>query len=194
MKEDGLLMHKNRIYVPSSEELRNLVLKEMHNVPYVGHPSYQKIIAAVRSQFFWSGMKKGVLDYIVRCVECQRVKVEHRNLAGLLQPLPIPEKKWEVITMDFITKFPRTTRKNDTIMVVVDKLTKASHFVPVKMTHTTTNIAEIYMREIARLHGIPKTIVSSKDTNFTSNLWRGLFNGFGTNMNFIKAYHPQSHG
>jgi hypothetical protein len=74
MKEDGLLMHKNRIYVPSSGELRNLVLKEMHNVPYVGHPGYQKTIAAVRSQFFWPGMKKDVVDYIARCMECQRVK------------------------------------------------------------------------------------------------------------------------
>jgi hypothetical protein len=73
-------------------------------------------------------------------------------------------------------------------------LTKDVHFVPVKMTHTTTNIAEIYMREIARLHGIPKAIVSDKDTNFTSNLWRGLFKGFGTNMNFITSYHPHSYG
>jgi hypothetical protein len=141
MKEDGLLMHKNRIYVPSSGELRNLVLKEMHNVPYVGHPGYQKTIAAVRSQFFWPGMKKDVVDYISRCMECQRVKVEHRHPTGFLQPLPIPEKKWEVVTIDFITKFPRTTRQHDSIMVVVDKLTKDAHFVPVKMTHTTTNIA-----------------------------------------------------
>jgi hypothetical protein len=142
IKEDGLLMHKNRIYVPSSRELRNLVLKEMHNVPYVGHPGYQKTITVVRSQFFWSGMKKDVVDYIARCMECQRVKVEHRHPMGLLQPLPIPEKKWEVITIDFITKFPRTTRQHDSIMVVVDKLTKVAHFVPVKTTHTTTNIAK----------------------------------------------------
>jgi hypothetical protein len=93
MKDDGLLMHKNRIYVPSSKELRNLVLKEMHNVPYVGHPGYQKQIAAVRSQFFWPGMKKDVVDYISRCMECQRMKVEHRNPMGLIQPLPILENK-----------------------------------------------------------------------------------------------------
>jgi hypothetical protein len=136
IKEDGLLMHKNRIYVPSSRELRNLVLKEMHDVPYVGHPGYQKMITTVRSQFFWPGMKKDVVDYIARCMECQKVKVEHRHPVGLLQPLPIPEKKWEVITIDFITKLPRTTRQHDSIMVVVEKLTKAAHFVPVKTTHT----------------------------------------------------------
>jgi hypothetical protein len=112
-------MHKNRIYVPSSRELRNLVLKEMHEVPYVGHPGYQKTITTVRSQFFWPGMKKDVVDYIARCMECQKVKVEHRHPAGLLQPLPIPENKWEVITMDFITGLPRTNKKHDSIMVVV---------------------------------------------------------------------------
>jgi hypothetical protein len=194
MKEDGLLMHKNRIYVPSSGELRNLVLKEMHNVPYVGHLGYQKTIAIVRSQLFWPGMKKYVVDYIARCMECQRVKAEHRHPMGFLQPLPIPEKKWEVVTIDFITKLSRTERQHDSIMVVVDKLKKDAHFVPVKMTHTTTNIAEIYMREIDRLHGIPKAIVSDRETKFTSNLWRGLFKGFGTNLNFSTTYHPQSDG
>ena len=134
-------MHKNRIYVPSSRELRNFVLKEMHNVPYAGHPGYQKTIAAVRSQFFWPRMKKDFVDYIARCMECQRVKNEHRNPTVFLQPLPIPEKKWEVVTIDFITKFPRTTRKHDSIMVVVDKLTKAAHFVPIKMNHTIANVA-----------------------------------------------------
>jgi hypothetical protein len=103
-------MHKNRIYVPSFGELRNLVLKEMHDVPYVGHLDYQKMITAVRSQFFWMGIKKDVSDYIARCMECQKVKVEHRHLAGLLRPLPIPEKKWKVITMDFITGLPRTNK------------------------------------------------------------------------------------
>jgi hypothetical protein len=77
-------MHKNRIYVPSSGKMRNLVLKEMHDVPYVGHLGYQKTITAVRSQFFWPGMKKDVDDYIARCMECQKVKVEHRYPTGFL--------------------------------------------------------------------------------------------------------------
>jgi hypothetical protein len=127
-------------------------------------------------------------------MECQKVKAKHRHPAGLLQPLPIPEKKWEVITINFITKLPRTTRQHDSIMVVVDKLTKDAHFVPIKKTHTPTNIAEIYMREIARLHGIPRTIFSDRDTQFTSNFWKGLFKVFGTNLNFRTTYHPQSNG
>jgi hypothetical protein len=139
----------------------------MHNVPYVRHLSYQKIIAAVRSQFFWTGMKKDVVDYIARCMECQRVKTEHRHPTGFLQPLPIPEKKWEVITIYFITKLLRTTRQHDSIVVLVDKLTMVSHFVPIKMTHTLANNVEIYISKISRLHGIPKTIFSDRDTKFT---------------------------
>ena len=80
---------------------------EMHNVPYSRHPSYQKTVTAVRKEYFWQGMKKDVASYIARCMECQRVKVEHRNSAGLLQPLLIPEWKWEVVTIDFINKLPR---------------------------------------------------------------------------------------
>jgi hypothetical protein len=86
-------------------------------------------------------MKKDVVHHIIRCMECQRVKVEHRHLAVLLQPLPIPEKKWEVVTIEFITKLPRTIRQHDLIMVVVDKLKKVSHFFPVKTTHKITYIA-----------------------------------------------------
>jgi hypothetical protein len=140
------------------------------------------------------GMKNDVVDYITRCMECQKVKVEHRHPMGLLQPLPIPEKKWEVITIEFITKLPRTRRQHNSIMVVVEKLAKVAHFVPVKTIHTTTNIAEINMREIVRLHGRPRTIVSDRDTNFNSKLWKGLFKGFGTNIKFSTTYHPQSDG
>jgi hypothetical protein len=125
-------------------------MRKMHNVPYVGHPGYHKTIAAVKRKYYCSGMKKEVVDFIARCLECQKVKAKHRHPVGFLQPLPIPEWKWEVVTMDFITKLPRTNKQHDSIMVVVDKLTKASHFVPVKLTHKATNIVDVYMKEIAR--------------------------------------------
>ena len=107
----------------------------MHNVPYAGHPGYQKTLTTVRKEYFWPGMKKDVVEYIAKCMECKRVKVKHKHPAGFLQPLPIPEWKWEVVTIDFITKFPQSSCRHDSIMVVVDKLTKATHFVPVKSTH-----------------------------------------------------------
>jgi hypothetical protein len=93
--------------------------------------------------------------------------------------------------MDFNTNFPRIVKQHDSIMVMVEKLTKDSHFIPVKNTHKETNIAEIYMKEISRLHGVPKEIVSNKDPKFTSNIWKGFFKGFGTNLNLITSYHPE---
>ena len=113
-------------------------------------------------------------------MKCQQVKVEHQHLAGLLQPLPIPEWKWEVISMDFITGFPMTWRQHDSIMVVVEKLTKATHFILVKSTHNTDDIAKIFMKDIFRLHGLPKAIVSDRYVKFTSNFWKGLFADLGT--------------
>jgi hypothetical protein len=133
-------MYRGIIYVPNSEEFKNLILREMHNVPYAGHPGYQKSIAAVKSQYYWPGMKKEVVDFIAKCLECQKVKVEHRHPTGLLQPLPIPEWKWEVVKMDFITKLPRPNKQHDSTMVVVDNLTKAAHFILVKLIHKEANM------------------------------------------------------
>jgi hypothetical protein len=108
--------------------------------------------------------------------------------------LPIPEWKWEVVTMDLIRGLPRTCKMHDSIMVVVDKLTKSTHFIPLKTTHKATVVAQIFMKEVEQLHRIPKTIVSDRDPKFTSNLWKGLFKGFRTNINFSTTYHPNSDG
>ena len=114
-----------------------------------------------KNNTFFPGMKKSMAKYISRCMKCQHVKVEHQHPVGLLQPLPVSEWKWEVISMDFITGLPITWRQHDSIMVVVDKLTKAAHFVPVKSTHKTDDIVNIFMKEILKLHGFPKAIVSN---------------------------------
>ena len=128
LEEYGLLAFKGRIYIPNVAYLRRIFMDEIHQAPYSGHPGYQKTISTARKQYFWPGMKKDIAEYISRCIKCQQVKVEHQHPAGLLQPLPVPEWKWEVISMDFITGFPMTWRQHDSIMVVVDKLTKETHF------------------------------------------------------------------
>jgi len=132
---DGILLRKNKIFVPNVQDLKCMIFHEMHNVPYVGHPGYQKTVATIKSHYFWPGMKRDIIEYIGRCMECQKVKAEHRHPIGLLQSLPIPEWKWEVVTMDFIMRLPRIGKLHDSIMVVVDKLTKSSHFIPLKNTH-----------------------------------------------------------
>ena len=139
-------------------------------------------------------MKREITEYITICMECHEVKSEHRHPAGLLQPLPIPEWKWEVVTMDFIKGLHRRGKLHDSIMVVVDNLTKYAHFIPLKTTHKTGDVDDIFIKEVARLHKIPKTIVSDKDLKFTSNFWKGLFKGFRTNLNFSTTYHPESDG
>ena len=103
-------------------------MDESHQAPYSGHPVYQKTIATTRKQYFWIGMKKDMVEYISRCMKCQQVKVEHQHPVGLLQPFPVPEWKWEVISMVLFTGFLMTWRQHDSIVVVVDKLTKAVHF------------------------------------------------------------------
>ena len=124
LEEDGLLTLKGIIYILNIAYLRRIVMDEIHQAPYSGHPGYQKTITTARKQYFWPGMKKDMAEYISRCMKCQQVKVEHQHPAGLLQPLPVPEWKWEVISMDFITGLPMTWRQHDSIMVVVDKLTR----------------------------------------------------------------------
>jgi hypothetical protein len=96
--------------------------------------------------------------------------------------------------MDFITGLPTTKKKNDSIMVVVDKLSKVAHFIPIKLTHKAINIANIFMKEIFRMHGLPKAIISDRDTKFTSNFWKTLFSGLDTQLNFSTTYHPQTDG
>ena len=121
------------------------------------------------------------------------MKVERQVTSGLLQPLPITEWKWEHITMDFVSGFPRSKRSNTIIWVIVDRLTKSSHFLPLRTTKPIA-LAKLYIREIVRLHGIPVSIVSDRDSSFTSRFWRALQEAMGTKLHFSTAFHPQTDG
>ena len=169
-------------------------MDEIYQAPYSGHPGYQKTIATARKQYFFPRMKKDITEYISKCMKCQPAKVEHQHPSGLLQPLPVPEWKQKVISMDFIIGFPITMKQHDSIMFVVDKLTKESHFIQVKSTYKVDAIAKKIMKEIFRLHGFPKAIISDMDTKFTSNFWKGIFAYLGTKLNFSISYHPQTDG
>jgi len=162
-------------------------------MPYSGHPRYKRTVTTARKQYYWQLVKKDIMEYIVRCQKCQQVKVEHQHSTRLLQPLPMLEWKWEEISMDFIIGLPMIVR-HDSIMVVVDKLTKSEHFIPVKSTHKIDDIARIFMKEIFRLHGLPNAIILDRDVKFTSNFWKGLFKYLGTQLNFSTTYHPQTYG
>ena len=114
-------------------------------------------------------MKRDIAEYVARCLVYQQVKVEHQKPAGLLQPLPIPTWKWEHVTIDFVMGLPRTRRGHDAIWVIVDRLTKSAHFLAMRATDTLSQLANLYIREIVRLHGVPVSIVSDRDARFTSH-------------------------
>ena len=133
-------------------------------------------------------MKKDIAEYVAVCDVCQRVKAEHQKPAGLLQPLPIPEWKWDKLGMDFITGLPRTHSGYDSIWVVVDRLTKVAHFMPVKTTYTSAKLAKIYMTRIVCLHGVPRSIVLDRGTQFTSKFWKQLHETLGTRLEFSTAF------
>eukprot|EP00253_Pinus_taeda_P031491 PITA_31491 len=123
LDDAGRIYFKKRLYVPNQSRIRNLIMDEFHVSHYAGHPGYQKIITTIRKEYFWPRMKKNIVEYLPWCLECQQIKAEHQHPTRLLQPLPVPEWKWEIISMDFITGLPKTKKNNDSIFVVVDKLT-----------------------------------------------------------------------
>jgi hypothetical protein len=192
--EQGVLWYKGWICVPNIKELKEKILREAHESAYSIHPGSNKMYQDLKHTFWWYGMKREVAEYVVVCDTCQSVKVEHQRPAELLQPLRVPEWKWEEISMDFIVGLPMTQSRYDSIWVIVDCLTKVAHFIPVKTTYSGHQLAELYMTRIVCLHGVPKIIVSDRGTQFTSKFWERLHESMDTRLNFSSAYHPQTEG
>ena len=134
--------------MPNVAYLKLFVLNELHITPYAGHPGYQKMIKTLRKQLFWPKLTAYLVEYLYKCLECQQVKVENQHPTHLLQPLPIPKWKWEVISLDFIIGFPLTQKQHYSVMVVVDKLIKSPHFIPLKSTYKVVNVVENFLQEI----------------------------------------------
>jgi hypothetical protein len=148
----------------------------------------------LKKKFWWYGMKREITEHVAICDSCKRIKAEHQKPVGLLQPLRIPQWKWDEIGMDFIVELPRTRAGYDSIWVVVDRLTKSAHFIPVKTSYSSAVLAELYMSRIVCLHGVPKKIVSDRGTQITSHFWQQLHEAMGTHLNFSSAYHQQTDG
>ncbi|GAU51685.1 hypothetical protein TSUD_414990 [Trifolium subterraneum] len=189
---DNVLRCNERICVPNNATLRKTILDEAHKSKLSIHPGMNKMYEALKQRFVWPGMKKQVAEYVASCLTCQKAKIEHQKPAGLLKPLDVPQWKWDSISMDFVGALPKTQRKFDSIWVIVDRLTKSAHFIPVQANYTTAKYAEIYIEEIVRLHGVPSSIVSDRDPKFTSHLWRKLQEALGTKLRLSSAYHPQT--
>jgi hypothetical protein len=190
---NDLIYYKDRIFLVPGSTFKAKVLQACHDSPMAGHQGINKTYRQVRERFSWKGLKEDVIKHVKECTTCQANKDEHTHPAGLLQPLPIPEHKWESISMDFITGLPKTQGK-DCIFVVVDRLTKFAHFFAIATDFSAAQVAELFFREIFRLHGLPKTIVSDRDSRFMSTFWQELFRLVGTALTPSTSYHPQTDG
>jgi hypothetical protein len=166
---EGVVWFKDRLWVPNITSIRELILKEAHETAYSIHPGREKMYQDLKKRFWWYDMKREIAEYVARCDSCQRIKAEHQRPAGLLQSVQIPQWKWDEIGMDFIVGLPRTRAGYDSIWVVVDRLIKTTHFIPVKTTYNSVVLAELYMSQIVCLRGIPKNIISDRGTQFTSH-------------------------
>ena len=171
-----------------------MIMKEAHNSKYSIHPGSNKMYHDIKRLYWWPNMKAEIADFVNRCLTCARVKIEYQKPSGLLTQPELPEWKWELITMDFITKLPRTASGCDTIWVIVDRLTKSAHFLPINETDKMEKLAKTYIKEIVRLHGVPISIISDRDSRFTSRFWQTLQKEMGTRLHMSTAYHPQTDG
>ena len=194
IRNDGALVIGSRLCVPAAEELKGQILGEAHSSAYAMHPCSTKMYRTLKEYYWWSGMKREVAEYVSKCLVCQQVKAERQKPSGLLQPLPIPEWKWEHITMDFIFKLPPTTQRHDGIWVVVDRLTKSAHFLPIREKFSPQRLAKLFMSHIVSLHGVPVSIISDRDPRFTSRFWKRLMKELGVKLNLSTAFHPQTDG
>jgi transposase InsO family protein len=169
-------------------------MDEAHLSKFAMHPGSMKMYEDLKQNFWWTRMKREIAKYVSECDICQRVKASHLKTVGILQPLPIPSWKWEDISMDFIVGLPNTSLRHDSIWVIVDRLTKTAHFLPVHTTYNAKKYAEIYLDQIVRLHGIPKTIISDRGAQFVAWFWEQLQDALGTKLIRSSAYHPQIDG
>jgi hypothetical protein len=188
------LRYRGRICIPENGNIQSIILKEAHRALYCAHPGVKKMYANMRKLFFWVGMKHNIVHFIAKCLECQQVKVDHHHPTGLLQPHVVPMSKWEVISMNFVVGFSLTSHRHNVILVIVDKLTKSAHFILVRDTYDITDVARVFVSEVIHFHGIPKKIISDRDSGFTSRFWTSLQSALGTQLNLSTTYHPETDG
>ncbi|GJV44946.1 reverse transcriptase domain-containing protein [Tanacetum coccineum] len=193
-RADGTLCFNGRSWLPCYGDLRTVIMHESHKSKYSIHPGSDKMYQDMKKLYWWPNMKADIATYVSKCLTCAKVKAEHQRPSGLLVQPKIPEWKWDNITMDFVTKLPKSSQGYDTIWVIVDRLTKSAIFVPMRETDPLDKLARMYLKEVVTRHGIPVSIICDCDPRFASNLWKSLHNALGTNLDKSTAYHPQTDG
>lgn len=191
--QQGVLFHKGRLVIASDSPFIPLLLKEFHSTPMGGHSGFLRTYRRLADNIYWVGMQKTVRNFVRSCDVCQRQKYSATTPGGLLPPLPIPNAVWEDLSIDFITGLPKS-KGFEAVLVVVDRLSKYSHFILLKHPYNAKTIAELFVKEIIRLQGIPSSIISDRDPIFMSHFWMELFKLQGTNLKMSSAYHLETDG
>ncbi|KAL4311911.1 hypothetical protein GQ457_01G020430 [Hibiscus cannabinus] len=191
-RHDGYLFKENRICIRQGS-MRDILIREAHEGGLMGHFGVTKMLHTLKEHLFWPNMRRDVERFCERCVTCKKAKSKV-SPHGLYLPLPIPDSPWIDISMDFVLGLPRTRTGRDSIFVVVDRFSKMAHFIACHKTDDAVNVANLFFREIVRLHGIPRLIVSDRDVKFLSHFWRTLWSKIGTKLMFSTTFHPQTDG
>ncbi|GJS10642.1 putative reverse transcriptase domain-containing protein [Tanacetum coccineum] len=191
---DGTLCLNGRSWIPCQGNLRELIMHESHKSKYSIHPGSDKMYQYLKKLYWWPNMTAEIATYVSKCLTCAKVKAECQKPFGLLVQPVIPVWKWENITMDFVTKLPKTSTGQDTIWVIVDRLMKSAHFLPMKETDSMEKLTRQYLKEVVSRHGVPILIISDRDSKFTSHFWQSLNKALGTQLDMSSAYHPQTDG
>ncbi|KAG7564224.1 Retrotransposon gag domain [Arabidopsis suecica] len=189
--QDGFLFRDKRLCIPAGS-IRTLLMQESHGGGLTGHFGVTKTLEVLKEHFYWPKMKRMVEKFVGRCITCRTAKATPRP-HGLYKPLPIPNAPWVDLSMDFLLGLPIQYRK-DSIFVVVDRFSKMAHFIPCNKTSDATALANLFFREVVRLHGIPRSIVSDRDPKFLGHFWRTLWRKMGTKLLYSTACHPQTDG
>nr|GEW06004.1 putative reverse transcriptase domain-containing protein [Tanacetum cinerariifolium] len=191
---DRTLCLNNRSWLPCYGDLRALIMHESHKSKYSVHLGSNKMYQDLRQLYWWPNMKANIATYVSKCLTCLRVKAENQKPSVLLVQPEIPQWKWDIITIDFVTKLPRTLSGYDTIWVIVDRLPKSAHFLPMREDDSMDKLTKLYLKEVVTRHGIPILIISDRGPRFASNFRRAFQKALGIRLDMSTAYHPKTDG
>jgi hypothetical protein len=184
----GILRYKNRIVIGTSTDLKEKIFNSFHSSIFGGHSDSRVTHHRLKHLFYWPLMKQYIDEKVSICPICQISKTERVHYPGLLHPLHIPAAKWSDLSMDFITGLPKS-KGQDVILVIVDRLTKYAHFLTLSHPFTAQQVAKLFVDTFFKLHGPPSTIVSDRDSIFTSKFWQEFFKILKVQLNYSTAYH-----
>ena len=193
-QEEGILLTKgDRLFVPRWGNLRKEVINECHDSKWAGHPGIERTTALVQASYFLPHIRDDIEAYVRTCLVCQQDKVDYQLSAGLLEPLPLETRPWESVSMDFITSLPKF-EGCESIMVVVDRYSKCTTFIAAPVDCKVDEAAHLFVKQIVKLWGVPKSIVSDRNPQFTGRFFTELFKMLRTNLKFSTSFHPQTDG